>query len=502
MPTNGFWKQHDKFKEINRSKTYEEKLPFWDLMELDYGNGKIPYRPSCKGFEDFHRSPARFRTINSPRQNGKSLSAVADLIPMSVDPRGGVRGVFLAEEYKLAEMEWYYFTNFLFVTDLHEWVIEQIERQLVKKGESISKANKCISEKTSKNPTIEINWPLAPKTIIEVRSYGKQIYWRKFEGILVNWIMGCEASQFPRDFYERHVSKRMARRGALFVNPSTPTGLDEFMHPMYQKGLEWDYNIDIDYEKQEFHYGKESMKVHPHHVSITDTYMNSYESFHILGIDNPYYPMDDFNSDCEKLWALELEESFFREKNFGEYVSKSGRFFDIIPDTLFQKSWERPYHEDSTHYQGIDIGSATESACMWLAVEPPEDGTGIERIIVHKELFETISYSGDLADIIIDENKPFDIILSRVDIRSAHRNSATSHRTAEQIMLDQGLNVSTNPKGTMPRSTIEAMIKIKGLILSGIIIIYEDMCPRLCHEIKYLEYLERKFSQGQTVQKD
>jgi hypothetical protein len=503
-----FLQEWREFRQLNHVYTYQEKQKIWKLTGFDWtGSGKkTPYIPSCKGFEDFHKSPARYRTINSPRQNGKSLASVFDVGPMTTDPRGDVRGCFLAEEKKLAEQEWHYLCNFIFVTDVHEYLLEQIEKQLVSTGVKGAKtlrneAKKRIKEKSNPLQEIHIKWPTSPETIIEVRSYNNPSKWRKFEGIILSWIISCEGSQLPQDFWNLHAKKRISRKGGIFINPSTPTGEDEFMHPMYQMGLSEEYVIDFDYDDRKAIIKKEPVKKSKYHVCETASYLNSYESFHILGTDNPHFPREDYEADLEMLFDGELDENIVRERDFGQYVSRSGKFFNLIPDGLFVNSKDRPLDKDYTNYIGTDIGSVSPSSSIWCAVEPPDED-GKEMLVVHKELYDTYGYAGDLAEDTLKMNNDRPIQRAVGDARSMTRNSPASHKTAEQIMWEVGYKCFPTPPHRVPHTKLEQYTKLKHLFLSKRVIIYEDKCPNLVAEIKAAEYKARKFDSGHTVQVD
>ena len=507
MPTAEFLKEWEFYRNKNRIlKTYEEKQEIWQYCKMDYGFGYRPYEPSCEDMERFHRSLARFKILNTPNRYGKTMGTVYDLIPGIVDPKGDCHGWILAEEYSIGVNEWKFLEDAVSGTDLYDKIIHDIEKQCKERNWPSRNCQKYIKFTTSPTNKLTIKWPCARDTVVEIKSYHNPSKWMRLEGSRLSFWLFAEGSQVPLNLWEYHLKKRGEDQAAMCYVPATPKGEDEFMHPMYIKGLSKKLVVDINYETETVTAKEESVRKHPHQIERAVSFVDSYESFHFDGRKNPYWGAErGYRSDEESLFRGELNEAVFRERNFGEYVSKTGKFFDNIPETAFVKSTERPIHPEAMTVRGVDIGTASNSCCLWASIEPPLPD-GREIMVIKNELYKPISYAGrteqgdGLADIILEMSGNEEIYDTVVDRVSAHRNSPNSHRTIEEIFYNDGIPCSTNGSKTMPHKTIDRMYKLKSLLLRGNIIIYEDKCPNLVRELRTLEYKDPKYEKGHTIQ--
>lgn len=507
MPTSEFLKEWEYYKGKNRIlKTYEEKQEVWQHCKIDYGFGYRAYEPSCDDMERFHRSLARFKVLNTPNRYGKTMGTIYDLLPGIVDPKGDCHGWIVAENYSIGLNEWRFLEDAIAGTDLYDEIIHDLEKQCKERNWPSRNCRKLIKFTTSPANKLTIKWPCARDTIVEIKSYNNSSSWMRLEGTRLSFWLFAEGSQVPLNLWDYHLKKRGDDLAAVCYVPATPKGEDEFMHPMYLKGLDRKLIVNIDYENKSVTAVEEAVRKHPHQIDKAVSFVDSYESFHFDGRKNPLWgSARGYKSDEEALFRGELDEAVFRERNFGEYVSKTGKFFDNMPESAFVQSDKRPIHPEAMTVRGVDIGTASNSCCLWASIEPPLPD-GREIMIIKNELYKPISYAGStpdgdgLADQILEITGTEEIFDTVVDRVSASRNSPNSHRTIEEILRDDGIPCTTNGSGSMPKKTIERLYKIKSMILRGLIIIYEDKCPNLCRELRTLEYKDPKYEKGKTIQ--
>ena len=215
--------------------------------------------------------------------------------------------------------------------------------------------------------------------------------------------------------------------------------------------------------------------------------------------------MDAYKSKEKRLFNGELDEAIFRESCYGEFTSKTGKFFDKIPDDVFIENYRRK--SDSTQYEGVDIGASSPSVCEWIDVEKPDEN-GNEAIVVHRELYragiwvgvkDAEGYENTLCGRIEKIRGDETVQYTAVDRISGPQSTYTSDKTVEQMMFENGFKVRL-PK--MPKKQIDWMTWLKGQLFSGRLKICKDGCPMLYKEIMLAEYAPSKYELGKKIDQD
>lgn len=496
MTTPAFDAEYEVVKKRNRLLTYEEKLELWSLCVRDWGNGQgeMPYVPFDQAVP-IHQSKARILTIAAGNRFAKSLIASMEAVVAMTQP--GTKIWICAPTLKICDNEWEYIVECITKTDLYTKVIEpEIKRQMEEMNKTGS-PSRYVRVKNNEPKSIEINWPHAPKSMIEMKSYGKSNSWMGLEGAKLSMIIFAEGSRVPNDLWERHLKKRLSDLAGRVIIPSTPKGKDEFLYPSFLKGRNTDMQVTIDWK---------NCKVHRNYVPITsgmyqidnaESYMESYETFQHAGYDNPFYNVEDYDSDVRLLFNGELDENTFKERNFGCFVSLSGSFYlGMDWDKCLKDSTEVEIPKDATHYVSIDPGRASQASVHWIAICPPDD-FGVERWIVYDELYQKGLWAEKLAEAILDRNR-FPIERYIAD-RVITRDTNHSERNVEIQLRDAGLYPISVPK-KMPKHTIDRLNHWKPWLRRGQMIILKDKCPALVDELQNLEYKPKEYKNGRSEQ--
>ena len=493
MTTPAFDAEFTEVRKRNRLLTYEEKLKLWSLCERDWGNGKerMPYVPFEKAVQ-IHKSKARILTIAAGNRFAKSLIASMEAVVAMTQP--GTKIWILAQTLSICENEWEYIVDCLTKTDLfYEYIEPEIKRQMKKRGKTGS-TSRYIKVKNNEPKAIKIDWPDAPASVIEMKSYGHG-NWNKLEGSKLSMMIFAEGSRVPIDLWERHLKKRLSDLSGRVIIPSTPKGKDEFLYPAFKKGQSSEMVVDINWKDHEVHRNYVPVKKGAYHVDNAESYMESYETFQFAGYDNPFYNQADYDADVDLLFAGELDENTFKERNFGCFVSLAGAFYLGMPwDNCLRENIEIP--EDATHYVTLDPGRASRAAVYWIAVCPPDD-FGVEQWLIYDEIYQKGYWSEKLAGEILERNRyPIErYIADRVITRDTNH----SERNVEMQLRDAGLNPISVP-WKMPKHTIDRLNHWKPWLRKGQMLIDAKNCPNLVDELQNLEYKPKEYRNGRSEQ--
>lgn len=507
MPTKSFLEEYEHYRKKSHLLTYEEKLSIWQMCRMDYGNGyDQPYVP-YKAMEAVHRSKARFKILALPNRAGKSLASTMEAVVKMCNPKGGVRIWILAEEYGIADNEFIYLADVMMKSDLYtEYLIPEIKKQMAKKGLS-GKASSRIKFRKSPTKSLEIDWPCGNRSVIEQKSYKNPSQWVRLEGSKLDMIILAEGATLPKDLWHRHLKKRLADRAGEVWLPATPKGEDDTFYPWFNNGLSKKMVVNIDWDNREVSHHLEDVEISDKHVTKSDSYIQSFESFQWAGKESPYYNHDQYLEDENALFDGELSEAIFLESNYGAFTSKTGKFFGEMCDMAISKSEFCSIHRDSTYYRTIDIGGAAPSTCLWVAVEPP-DSEGVERWVVFRELYKKNLWVGvegqdgfnhTLAGLVLSMTQE-PIEFTTADRRSAVRNSPNSEKNIQQMLYDAGIPLFLPPH--MDKERVTWFSKIKQMMITRRIVILEDKCPNLCKELRIAEYGDPKYLKGRKIVKD
>jgi len=256
------------------------------------------------------------------------------------------------------------------------------------------------------------------------------------------------------------------------------------MFPSFRKGLSRELIVDIDRVSNRVYHTYKDVELDERHVERTDTYSESYETFQHPAFDNPYYNVDDYNAEVQELFEGRVDESVFKERNFGTFESLSGNYFmGIKEDQTFVKSFPLP--ENVTCYRTIDPGRAAKACCLWVAVQPWEGNKF--RYIVYRELYQDGLYVEKFVEMVKQMTKE-EIMYTVSDRQAAQKRFDTKDTVAER-MVDLGLKPLRVPgHGMLPTTSLERFNSWLPDIKDGRVVIFEDQCPNFKREILELEY--------------
>ena len=483
--------------------TYEQKEKIWSYCKRDWGNGtnkRSAYTP-FKAAIPIHKSMARFLIIAAGNRFAKSLIAAMEAVAMMTVP--GQRIWICAPFLRVAGPEFEYIEYAFTKTDVwNKVIVGEIKKQLKrigKKKEEIENWNFTNHLRIVHSPTasITIDFPDAEPSIVECKSYNSD--WSQLEGYKVSMIIFSEGSRVPKVLFEKHLRKRLSDLYGRVIIPATPKGRDSFMYPAFRRGLKKELIVDIDrVNKQVLHMYKD-VEIDDRHVSKTDSYSESYETFQHPAFDNPYYNLDDYNAEVRELFEGRVDESIFKERNFGTFESLSGNYFmGIKEDEVFVDSFELP--ENVTCYRTIDPGRAGKACCLWVAVQPWEGDKF--RYIVYRELYMDGLWVEKLVDM-VKRMTSEEIFYTVVD-RQAKQNRFDRKDNVFQRMGDLGIRPLRAPgHGLLPPTSLERFNYWLPDIKDGRVIIFRDQCPNFEREILELEYAAPDLTKtGQQVKNE
>jgi len=476
--------------------TYEQKVRIWKHCSRDWGNGtnkRTPYKP-FKAAVPIHKSMARFLIIAAGNRFAKSLIASMEAVAMMTVP--GQRIWICGPSYKVCGPEFEYIEYALTKTDVwRKVIIGKIKKQLIKLGVDEGKTKEEMEESLEgynytnhisvlKGPpaSITIDWPDAENTIVEQKSYNAD--WSQLEGYKVSMIIFSEGSRVPKILFEKHLRKRLSDLYGRVIIPATPKGRDSFMYPAFRRGLKRELVVDIDRINRKVNHIYRDVEIDDRHVSKTDTYSESYETFQHPAFDNPYYNVDDYNAEIREMFEGHVQETIFKERNFGTFESLSGNYFmGIKEDAVFVDSFELP--ENVTCYRTIDPGRAGKACCLWVAVQPWEGDKF--RYIVYRELYMDGLWVETLSDM-VKRMTSEEIFYTVVD-RQATQKKFDRKDSVFERMKEKGIKPLRAPEhGMLPHTTIERYNYWLPDIKDNRVIIFKDQCPNFEREILELEY--------------
>jgi len=507
MPTSQFERSYKIAQKRNKSLSYEEKIKIWSHCNRDWGNGtnkRQPYIP-FEAAEAIHQSKARFLIIAAGNRFAKSLIAAMEAVAMMTVP--GTRIWIIGPSYGVCGPEWMHIEYALTKTDVWRKVIcSKIKRQLTRIGAKWKQKEKNFDYASSfaakyrrvlhQRPySLEINWPDAPSSIVEQKSYGAD--WSGLEGFPVSMIIFSEGSRVPKSLWDRHLKKRLSDNYGRVIIPSTPKGRDSFLYPSFKMGQSKELIVDIDWNQKKVEHYYKKVPLHKNHVEMARTYSESYETFQCPAFYNPYYNVDDYKSDESELFDGRLNESLFRERNYGTFESLSGNYYmGIDEQTTFVKSFPLP--ENVTCYRTIDPGRAGKACCLWVAVQPWEKDKF--RYIVYKELYMDGLWVEKLVELV--RNMTTEDIYYTVADREIARHKFDSRKSVMQRMIDLGIHPLKVP-AQLPPTTIERYNYWLPDIKDGRVTIFDDQCPNFKREILELEYAEPNLTKtGHAVKEE
>lgn len=510
MPTAKFLEDYKYYVGKNHLLTRAEKEVIWSMTTMDWGDG-LPahaYTPCSKEMSEAHDSLARFKTLACGHRMGKSVWATMDRLPQIVDPRGDVTGWVIGNEYSITDNEWHYLENAVFKTPLYDWICDRIQEQCEEKGLKERNPGKRIHHVNSPKKRLTIDWPASPKTVIEQKSYKDSSKWINLEGVKLAFLIVAEGSTLPKDLWDKHLDMRMVDKGGIVIFPATPKSMGGFMQTIFREGLKKRVKVEVNYTEGHVDWHYEDVEKSENHIDNASTFLESYESWQLPSFTADHFNQRAYTRAVKNVLNGKLPESFFRQNIFGEHTSHTGKVFSGIPTDIYITKEAHPIDPRATIFRCADIGFATPSCCLWVAIEPPKTGESFEQWVIFRELYKEGLWVGDRENhnpdttfsgmILAMSPEPTEFTV--VDRRSAHAKTSHAPKTIEQMMQEAGINVTT--VSSMPNDTIIPVHRLKKMLLSRRILIIESECPNLCNELNTLEFSEKKYKAGRASQQN
>lgn len=308
----------------------------------EYLFNKLGYVPHSEGQWGVHRSTARIKVVCAGTRWGKSLCAAKDVLPYMYMP--GSRGWIVAPSYALGEKEFRYLTD-----DISKLELPVARRHYDVRGGNmdfkLGNGAECVVKSTD-----------VPSSLL---------------GEELDWVIISEGSQITREVWERYIVARLSNRKGMCIIPTTPAGYDDFLYPLFIKGL--------------------------------DKSQDMIQSWQYTTGDNPLFDRQELKN-AEAL----LSPEFYEEQYGGRFVAFTGRvykMFDLNMHVIDQfpvpKEWER--------YRVIDYGSTNPFVCLWFAMGPDNTAYVYQE---HYEAGQPIPYH---AKIISEKSKGQSIESSYID---------------------------------------------------------------------------------------
>jgi hypothetical protein len=484
-----FDEQYEEAKLRNRLFTWEEKKGLFRLLTKDWGDGrgKQPYKPHKYQIEA-HKSKARVKVMVAGNRGGKSLfAAVEGAIALT---RFNARIWVIGETYDICDREWAYIQYFVTKSDLwHKRIKPEIERQM-EEADLTGSASSYIHVKNNHPKRIEIDWPCQEKSFIRQRQFGRLTEGgTAIEGEELTGIIWSEGARIPKPLVEQHLNKRLADRWGWMILAVTAKGKDEFLSECYHRGAEYTIDVDIDRMAQKVNYEKKPVEKTRFHVDNTDSYWDSYFTVHFPAFESPHYNMETYNADRRALFEGTLDESVFKERNFGTFESMSGVFYQGLDwDMVLTHSHSFP--ENATYYRSLDPGFAGAFCCLFMYV----DDSG--NYVVYNEIYKDHVHLEAFIPKILDATE-HNIEFTTGD--PATKRHTHHHKDATSVRIrDLGIVPYYLPNN-LPRNTVSRLNHWKPYLYDYKLEIWEDKCPNLVREMKILEWGEQTYQSGHST---
>lgn len=479
-------------------------MELWQLCKRDWDNGAepMPYIP-FDAAEEIHKSKARYKVIAAGNRFSKSLIASMECAAAMTVP--GCHIWICGETLDICNNEWDYLLECLTKTDLYyEHIVPKMMEQLLRRGRPADpdKLGKYIRVRNGLPKSITIDWPDAPQSKIEQRSYNNPSSYKRLEGVKLTGIVFAEGSKVPSEVWERHLKKRLSDKWGWVIFPATPKGKDEVLYQFYLRGLSKELKVDIDYAGNRVGYHYENVKKGKYQVDVAEGYAESYETFQYPGFVNPYYNRKEYESDVNLLFDEQLDEVTFKERNFGTFESFAGSFYTGIDwETCTKNLSDISIPSDASIYVSIDPGRASRASVHWVAICKPDD-FGVEQWYVFSELYQKGLWTEKLAQLIKERNAELGVTPDGyVADRVVTRDTNHAERSVELQLVDAGIRPLKVPI-TMPLKTIDRLMHWKPRLMNGSIIICKDECPNLISEMEGLEYERPQYANGKTISQE
>ena len=336
------------------------------------------YTPHKKQ-QEIHQSDQRFRVVAAGARGGKSFAAGAEAAFLAIQP--DKRIWIVGSKYELADKEF-------------DWALHFLSQYEIRPG---VRWIDLASISSPKKGTRIISFPWG--SFIKTKSTEKP------DGLLgdeLDLIVLAEASQIPREPWERMLKMRLTTRRGRLLAISTPNMDSKLFEELYGNGLAGEKHVD------------------------------GWQSWQFTSLDNPSFSRDEY----ERM-RRELPPEIFAEQCEGKFVSRRGKVFPIEQRHIVEdlpQGWQ-----DWPVLCGIQKGFKNAFVCLWSCIQNSQDRKN-RKYIVFSEIYEKEKLLPDLAREILDRSKGKRILANITDyFDDSFRSDLPKHGIAVTTPYEKGL---------------------------------------------------------------
>jgi hypothetical protein len=359
----------------------------------------IGYKPH-RYQELFHKSLARMRVVCAGARGGKSCSSgnevAADLL--LPDRQWWIVG----KHYGLAEKE------FRYVKDALVNHPDPSFRSFIR-----ASITQMADNKQNGQMYMRFKWG----SWIECRSIQDpdSLLGEELDGIILS-----EGSKIPLHVWRRFLKQRLASRMGQLIVPTTPSGYDDFLHPLFLQGQDKSNHI----------------KGSGRGIRKGDEYPGSVESWVFPSVANPAYPKEEYEEALRQVQQGTMDQATFDEQYGGKFVSMTGRIYKafnpdvhIVSPYVVPKSWGT--------VRGVDVGMDAPTVCLLVRIDP--EGTIVVTDEYYQEGVSVIEHAKSIKEMSVDHNGvPLDVWMTVIDPAASQRTANNPESTLQQY-VEQGI---------------------------------------------------------------
>jgi len=213
----------------------------------------LGYKPH-PGQKAYHKSLDRTRLLCGGARFGKSMAGGYDVAGELLIP--GKRGWIVGDTYNDSEKEFRY---------IHDALLENPDKAI----RDFVKENVRSIGRNAKQGQLWVRFKAPLNSFVEGRSADRP---NTLLGEELDFCIFAEGSQLEKFILDKYIRQRLASRVGHLDIPTTPAGLDDLLHPLFEKG-----------QDKANHYGN------------TD-YFDSIRSWQFSSDVNPHYPKEEIES--------------------------------------------------------------------------------------------------------------------------------------------------------------------------------------------------------------
>jgi len=340
----------------------------------------------------FHKSHARTRVFCAGARGGKSYAAGLECAAHLLLPN--THWWIVATQYNLAEKEFDYIRDSLynhpdpaFRKAIRDHAHMQNSRAQGRMSLRFPEWDSWVECKSTQDPD--------------------SLLGEELDGIIM-----AEGSKVKKFVFDHYIVQRLASRSGQLIFPTTPSGYDDLLYPLFMDGQD---------EAKHYH---------------GDNYHSSVESWQFKSIDNPAYPMEEYEWAKRKLEQGAIDEDTFREQWGGEFVSHSGRVYrNFRPEIHVVQPYEVP--RDWKLVRGIDVGLDDPTVCLIARVD--QEGTIVITNEYYREGTDVSTHADNIKAITCHhDGTPIKAAYTVIDPASAQR-TANNAKSVLQQYIENGI---------------------------------------------------------------